>query len=183
MVTEIFSSSSCHIPQPLFIRRRFVRRRFVPETLCYRRRSVTETFCYGDVLYGDVSSRRRYVWRRFVCAPIFQCCGAAAVADTVHFRCDRIRMDLTTKENRSRIIYSRIRLQIQFWCGSGSDPTARQAKLVKTILYWTVSLNCVCSVIVLKSIHHCIKSKSYQLFLDGSCESIEVDRQRGFLKW
>jgi hypothetical protein len=42
-----------------------LRRRFVPETLCYRRRSVTETFCYGDVL-----SRRRFVRRRFVFAPI-----------------------------------------------------------------------------------------------------------------
>jgi hypothetical protein len=39
------------------------------ETLCYRRRFVTETFCYGDVLYGDVLPRRRFVWRRFVCAP------------------------------------------------------------------------------------------------------------------
>jgi hypothetical protein len=39
-----------------------LRRRFVPETFCYRRRSVTETFCYGDVLYGDVLSRRRVVW-------------------------------------------------------------------------------------------------------------------------
>jgi hypothetical protein len=41
-----------------------LRRRFVPETFCYRRRSVTEAFCFGDVLYGDVLSRRR-----FVCAP------------------------------------------------------------------------------------------------------------------
>jgi hypothetical protein len=46
-----------------------LRRRFVPETFCYRRRSVTETFCYGDVLYGDVLSRRRFVRKRFVCAP------------------------------------------------------------------------------------------------------------------
>jgi hypothetical protein len=30
---------------------------------------LQETFCYGDVLYGDVLSRRRFVWRRFVCAP------------------------------------------------------------------------------------------------------------------
>jgi hypothetical protein len=43
-----------------------LRRRFLPETLCYRRRYVTKTFCYGDVLYGDVLSRR-FVWRRFVC--------------------------------------------------------------------------------------------------------------------
>jgi hypothetical protein len=63
MVTQIFSPSSCHFPALL------IRRRFVKETLCYRRRSVTETFCYGDVLYGDVLSRRRFVWRRFVCAP------------------------------------------------------------------------------------------------------------------
>jgi hypothetical protein len=47
-----------------------LRRRFVSETLCYRRRSVTEMFCYGDVLYGDVLSRRRSVRRRFVCAPV-----------------------------------------------------------------------------------------------------------------
>jgi hypothetical protein len=46
-----------------------LRRRFVPETLCYRRRCVTETFCNGDVLYGDVLSRRHFVRRRFVCAP------------------------------------------------------------------------------------------------------------------
>jgi hypothetical protein len=54
----------------LLVRRRFVRRRFVPETFCYRRRFVTgdvllrsryvtetfcrETFCRGDVLCGDV---------------------------------------------------------------------------------------------------------------------------------
>jgi hypothetical protein len=65
-----------------------LRRRFVPETLCYRRRFVTETFCsgdvmlqetfcYGDVLfrrrfvpetfcYGDVLLRRRFVWKYFV---------------------------------------------------------------------------------------------------------------------
>jgi hypothetical protein len=47
----------------------FLRRRFVAETFCYRRGSVTETLCYGDVLYGDVLSRRHFVWRRFVCAP------------------------------------------------------------------------------------------------------------------
>jgi hypothetical protein len=41
-----------------------LRRRCVPETFCYKRRSVTETFCNGDVL-----SRRRFVQRRFVCAP------------------------------------------------------------------------------------------------------------------
>jgi hypothetical protein len=41
----------------------------VPETFCYRRRYFTETFSYGDVLYRDVLSRRRFVLRRFVCAP------------------------------------------------------------------------------------------------------------------
>jgi hypothetical protein len=29
---------------------------------------LLETFCYGDVLYGDVMSRRRFVRRRYVCA-------------------------------------------------------------------------------------------------------------------
>jgi hypothetical protein len=29
-----------------------------------------ETFCRGDVLYGDVLSRRHFVRRRFVCAPM-----------------------------------------------------------------------------------------------------------------
>jgi hypothetical protein len=35
-----------------------------------RRRYVTETFCYRDVLYGDILLRRRFVWKRFVCAPV-----------------------------------------------------------------------------------------------------------------
>jgi hypothetical protein len=31
---------------------------------------LQETFCYGDVLYGDVLSTRRFVRRRFVCAAL-----------------------------------------------------------------------------------------------------------------
>ena len=38
------------------------------EMFCYRRPFVKETFCYGDLLCGDVLSRRRFVRRRFVCA-------------------------------------------------------------------------------------------------------------------
>jgi hypothetical protein len=41
------------------------------ETFCDRRCFVTETFCRGDVLYGDVLPRRRFVRRRFVCAPCY----------------------------------------------------------------------------------------------------------------
>jgi hypothetical protein len=61
---QIFPSLNC------ILRIFLLQRRFVSETFCYRRSSVTETFCYGDVLYGDVLSRRRFVWRRFVCAPL-----------------------------------------------------------------------------------------------------------------
>jgi hypothetical protein len=45
------------------------RRRFVKETFCYGDVVLQETLCYEDVLYGDVLSRRRFVRRRFVCAP------------------------------------------------------------------------------------------------------------------
>jgi hypothetical protein len=70
---QIFPSLNCNMLIFFFYRGDLLlRRRFVPETFCYRRRSVTETFCYGDVLYGDVLSRRRFVWRRFVCAPNVQ---------------------------------------------------------------------------------------------------------------
>jgi hypothetical protein len=53
------------------------RRRFVTETVCPGDVLLQETFCNGDVLlrtvdvlYGDVLSRRRFVRRRFVCAPV-----------------------------------------------------------------------------------------------------------------
>jgi hypothetical protein len=49
-------------------------RRFVPMTLFYRRRSVTKMLCYGDVLNGDVLSRRRFVQKRFLCAPLKKSC-------------------------------------------------------------------------------------------------------------
>jgi hypothetical protein len=68
MVTQIFSSASCHIPALL------IRRRFVKETFCSGDVMLQETFCYVDVLL-----RRRYVWRRFVeetfCVETFCMCA------------------------------------------------------------------------------------------------------------
>jgi hypothetical protein len=39
-------------------------------TFCYSSRYVTEIFYYGDVLYGDILSMRRFVRRLF-----FMCAG------------------------------------------------------------------------------------------------------------
>jgi hypothetical protein len=75
-LVQIFSAFSCNMLILL------VRRRFVPETLCYRRRFVT-----GDVLFRRRYVRRRFVWRRFVeetfGAETF--CMCAVITYCVHF--------------------------------------------------------------------------------------------------